>query len=119
MLEGRVNRHGEPIVPIQLILHERPAKFPAVIDTGFNGYLSVPTRLLRHSAWQAIGTEKFEIATGAIVEQEIFLGDLIFDGRRSPAYIVATAAKDILIGTKLLKDKILSVNFRTSRVMIR
>ncbi len=71
MVTGQVNRHGEPVVPIHLILRQRPARFPAVIDTGFNGYLSVPRRLLTRSRWQAIGTEKFEIATGAIVEQEI------------------------------------------------
>jgi clan AA aspartic protease len=115
MLEGRVNRHGEPIVSIQLILRKRPAMFPAVIDTGFNGYLSVPKRLLRRSSWRAIGTEKFEIATGAIVEQEIFLGDIVFHRKRTPAYIVATASSDILIGTKLLSHTVLHIDFRTKR----
>ena len=119
MLDGRVNRHGEPIVAIQLVLRTRPSTFPAVIDTGFNGYLSVPKRLLRQSRWQMIGTEKFEIATGAIVEQEIFLGEIVFDGQRSPAYVVATNAQDILIGTKLLRHKLLSVNFRTARVVVK
>ena len=104
---------------IQLILRKRPATFRAVIDTGFNGYLSVPKRLLFRSAWQAIGTEKFEIATGAIVEQEIFLGDIIFDRKRSPAYIVATASHDILLGTKLLEGKRLVIDFRTARVTIK
>jgi clan AA aspartic protease len=119
MLKGRVNRHGEPIVAIQLLLRTRPSAFPAVIDTGFNGYLSVPARLLSHSRWQAIGTEKFEIATGAIVEQGIFLGEIVFDGQRSPVYVVATQAQDILIGTKLLKRKVLSINFRTARVVVK
>lgn len=119
MLEGRVNRHGEPIVAIHLVLRAKPGTFPAVIDTGFNGYLSVPERLLKQSHWQAIGTEKFEIATGAIAEQEIFLGEIVFDGQRSPAYVVATQAKDILIGTKLLTRKLLSINFRTARVIVK
>jgi predicted aspartyl protease len=84
MLTGHVNRHGEPLVPISLILQARPATYPGVIDTGFNGYLSVPKRLVRRSRWQAIGTERFEIATGALVEQEIYLGDIVFDGVRGP-----------------------------------
>ena len=33
MLKGRVNRHGEPVVSIQLILRDRPIKHAAVIDT--------------------------------------------------------------------------------------
>jgi hypothetical protein len=34
------------------------ASLTAVIDTGFNDYLSVPRRLLVGSKWLAIGTEK-------------------------------------------------------------
>jgi clan AA aspartic protease len=119
MLKGQVNRHGEPVISIQLVLRNRPANFTAVIDTGFNGYLSVPRRLLVRSKWLAIGTEKFEIATGALVEQEIYLGDAIFDGQRGPVYSVATEAKDILIGTKLLRGKTLVVNFQTKQVSVR
>lgn len=119
MLQGRVTRHGEPVVSIQLLLRRRPTTCSAVVDTGFNGYLSVPRRLLLQGGWQAIGTEKFEIATGAIVEQEIYLGEAIFDGTQSPVYTVATEAQDILIGTKLLRGKILTVNFKTKQVTIR
>ena len=119
MLKGRVNRHGEPVISIQLILRNRPVNFTAIIDTGFNGYLSVPSRLLVRSQWLAIGTEKFEIATGALVEQEIYLGEIIFDGQRGPVYSVSTEAHDILIGTKLLRGKILVVNFRSKQVIVR
>ena len=119
MLTGRVNRQGEPVISIQLILRNRPARFTAIIDTGFNGYLSVPRRLLIRSKWLAIGTEKFEIATGALVEQEIFLGEIIFDGHRGPVYSVASDAQDILIGTKLLRDKTLVVNFRSGQVTVK
>lgn len=119
MLKGRVNRYGQPVILIQLILRNRPADFTAVIDTGFNGYLSVPRRLLARSKWLSIGTEKFEIATGALVEQEIYLGEVIFDGQQSPVYSVSTEGHDILIGTKLLRNRTLIVNFRTSQVTIR
>jgi clan AA aspartic protease len=119
MLKGRVNRHGEPVISIQLILRNRPANLAAVIDTGFNGYLSVPRRLVVRSKWLAIGTAKFEIATGALVEQEIYLGEIIFDRQRGPIYSVATEAKDILIGTKMLRGKTLVVNFRTEQVTVR
>jgi predicted aspartyl protease len=83
MLKGQVNRHGEPRVAISLVLHQRPVRFSAVLDTGFNGYLSVPRQLLPDSKWRLIGAETYEIATGALVEQEVYLGELIFDGDRS------------------------------------
>jgi clan AA aspartic protease len=119
MLKGRVNRHGEPLISIQLILRDRPIKFTAVIDTGFNGYLSVPRHLLTDSKWLSIGTEKFEIATASVEEQEIFLGEINFDGQRGPVYSVATEAQDILIGTKLPRGKSLVIDFRTNQVTVR
>ena len=53
------------------------------------------------------------------MEQEIFLGEVIFDGQCRPMYAVATHAHDILIGTKLLAGKLLTVNFRTKHVTIK
>lgn len=119
MLEGRVTASGEPVVPIHLILQKRPSRVSALIDTGFNGYLSVPRPLLLRGGWQAIGTEEFEIATGSIVELEIYLCEVLIEGRRSSVYTIATDAGDILIGTKLLRRNILTVNFRTKRVLIK
>lgn len=119
MLVGRVTRYGEPVVALQLLLRRGVVTYPAVVDTGFNGYLCVPKTILVKSGWRVIGTEKFEIATGAIVEQQIYLGEAIFDGQRGPVYTVATEAQDILIGTKLLRGKTLVVNFSTKRVTIK
>ena len=98
MLKDKVNRHGEPRVSISLILRQRPVRFSAVLDTGFNGYLSVPTHVLTRSNWHLIGTETYEIATGALVEQEVYLGEIVFDGARSMVYAVATNAQDVLVG---------------------
>jgi len=118
MLEGRVNRYEEPVVSIQLILRNRRVSFLAVIDTGFNGYLSAPKRLLAGGGWQAIGREEYEIATGDLVEQEVYFGEVVFDGRRRRVFTVGTESHDILVGTKLLRDKALLVNFRSKRVTV-
>lgn len=118
MLKGKVNRQGEPRVSLSLLLRQRPARFSAVLDTGFNGYLSVPTPVLVRSGWQLIGSETYEIATGALVEQEIYLGEIVFDGERRMIYGVATNAQDVLIGTKLLRTKVLTIDFRTQQVVI-
>ena len=70
------------------------------------------------SNWQLIGTETYEIATGALVEQEVYLGEVVFAGERSMVYAVATNAQDVLIGTKLLRTKVLTIDFHTQRVVI-
>ena len=53
------------------------------------------------------------------MQQEIYLGEVIFDGWRGLVYTVGTNAKDILIGTKLLREKIFSVIFQTKRLTIK
>jgi clan AA aspartic protease len=118
MLKGKVNRQGEPRVSLSLLLRQRPVRFSAVLDTGFNGYRCVPTHVLARSGWQLIGTETYEVATGALVEQEVYLGEIVFDGEHSMVYAVATNAQDVLIGTKLLRTKVLTIDFRTQRIVI-
>lgn len=119
MLRGRVTRSGEPVVPIRLLLQNKPSRFFATVDTGFNGYLAAPKRLLLRGGWQILGTEKFRIATGAVVEQEMYIGEVFFDRHRYPVFAVATDDKEILIGTKLLRRNILTINFPTKRVLIK
>jgi hypothetical protein len=46
------------------------------------------------------------------------LGEVVFDGERSKVYAVATEAQDVLIGTKLLRAKVLTIGFRPQQVGI-
>ena len=106
------------MVEISLILRDGQKRLDAVVDTGFNGMISIPNVWIAKSAWKFIGHEEYEIATGEIVRQRVFLGDLIFDGQRMKAYILASPAKDILIGTKMLNEEILEIDFLKKLVKI-
>ncbi len=48
----------------------------------------------------------------------MFLGDIIFCGKRKYTYILSNNTSDILIGTKLLDRKILTINFLTKKVVV-
>ena len=119
MIHGFVNENDEPLVPITLLLKNRPKHFKAVLDTGFNGYLSVPESIVQRSGWYFSGYEEYEIATGDRVRERVYLGEVLFDRRRLTTHIVTSRAKDVLIGTKLLSGKTLQVNFKKRTVWIR
>lgn len=119
MLKGIVSRDLEPIVEIQLIFPDKMLRQFAVIDTGFNGALSVPSELIASSGWEFVGYEKYEIADGAIIKAEVYLGEVLFDGRKRRVGILSSDSKDILIGTRLIQDKVLTVNFKTGYVEVR
>ena len=119
MIEGIVNNYDEPIIKLDIILSNITSKtITAIIDTGFNGYISIPATFIEQSDWDFIGTEEYELANGEIVEEKVYIGKIFFDGDELQVFSLTNRSKDVLIGTKILKNKILKVDFKDSKVII-
>ncbi|MHB8279737.1 MAG: hypothetical protein ACYDIA_19085 [Candidatus Humimicrobiaceae bacterium] len=56
-----------------------------------------------------LGTEEYELANGEIVEEKVYIGKIVFDGDELQVFSLTNRSKDVLIGTKILKNKILKV----------
>ncbi len=119
MIRGFVNENDEPLVPIILLLKGKERNFQAVLDTGFNGYLSVPELVVRRSGWTFVGYEEYEIATGDRVRERVYLGDVIFGRQQFTTHVVTSRAEDVLIGTRLLSGKTLRIDFKSRAVSIK
>jgi hypothetical protein len=52
------------------------------------------------------------------VEQKVFLGEIRWFGSRQQVYAVASHADDILMGTRLLRQRRLNINFRNKKLLI-
>lgn len=113
---GKVNIHDEPEVPLTLFCRGKKVRKKAVIDTGFNGYLSVPHNFAK--GWYFSGYEEYELATGDIVNQEVYLGQILWNGKIQPVHVVTSKADDMLIGTKLLQKNNLLIRFPERKVVI-
>lgn len=118
MLQGIVNEYGEPIVPLKLVSGSELIDTSAVIDMGFNGYLSISKNFLKRLDWYFIGYEEYELANGKRFKEEVYLGRIVFDNEKYDVFVVVTDSEDTLIGTKLLKEKILTINFSLNRIEI-
>ena len=118
MITGFVNEFEEPIIKIAIVLGDQSKNLPAVIDTGFNGYLSVSADYVKNSDWLFIGYEEYELASGELVKAKTYLGDIIFDKKQKTIFILLSQSKDILVGTRLLRDKTLFIDFKDKRVII-
>lgn len=120
MVRGWVNEQGEP--QVELVVDLGPTgghvMAQAVIDTGFNGYLSVPSVLLGSADWELLGFEDYELASGEVVSEPVYWGRVLFAGEERFVYVVATGASDVLLGTGMLKQKVLTVNFGAGTVLI-
>ena len=118
-MRGIVNSDDEPIVEIFLLTKEGQIKVPAIIDTGFNGFVSAPGKYIKESDWEFVGYEEYEIATGEIVKEKVYIANLIFDDEPQYVPALSSGSKDILIGTKLLRDRVLLINFVSRELEIK
>lgn len=106
-LSGEVTEDLVPIVEISLINKaNKLIPITLTVDTGFNGMICLPRRQKRFCKLQRLGKERFELADGSTVEEEIFAGELIIDNRRLMVEIVFTDSEEGLMGMEMLRGKI-------------
>ena len=113
MIQGVVSPKGVPTILLPIAGQE----WAATIDTGFNGDLELP-EVLRASVNIVgyIGLLEFALAGGQTIEEDVYLVDFPFDGEVIEAEVTFVADSQILIGTYLLRDYRLQVNFVTRTV---
>ena len=117
-MKGVINSNFEPLIKIGITIGHKTINFEAIIDTGFNGFISIPHKIIDKTAWLFIGYESYELASGEIIKDKVYLGEIIFCGEREKTYILSNKTNDILIGTKLFSNKILSINFKAKKLEI-
>ena len=118
MIIGFVNESDEPVVEVKLDLGKEKRLVNAVIDTGFNGYISVPKKLIDRSDWDFLGIEEYELASGELMRERVFLGRIEIGTEKLVAFILSSNSSDALIGTKLLKNRLLTINFANKTLKI-
>src|SRR5438067_11550916 len=119
MLRGWLREDRQAVVELEVILRDgsrRPVA--AVIDTGFNGQVSLSRHLVEELGVPLTyqGSVDVELASGAIVDQDVYSGTVYFDGRELSADVLITDAADSFIGTGLLDGKRLLITFATREV---
>ena len=121
MLQGHLREDEQAIVAFDLICRDGTrCSVDAVIDTGFNGQVSLSRTVANFLdlALAVEGTIEMELASGAIVEEQVYSGPIQFDGQTLTVEIILTDAEDSFIGTGLLTGKVLLINFATRTVTI-
>ncbi len=114
MILGVVSVQGLPTI----ILPIAGRDWPATIDTGFNGDLELPDALREPLNAQFVGRATAALAGGQSVEEDLYLVDFPFDGRMVQAEATFVSGSRILIGTRLLGEYSLQINFVTKTVQL-
>ena len=112
MIRGRVSSDGVPTI----ILSIADQDWTAIIDTGFNGDLELPETVQTAMNARYVGRVTSALAGGQIIEEDVYLVDFPFDDRTIPAETTFVSGPQILIGTHLLREYRLEVNFARKNV---
>jgi clan AA aspartic protease len=114
VIEGEVDPDGQPCV--FLMIRGRPWR--ALIDTGFNGALQLPYALGAEVRAAYVGRTRSILADGTQIREDYYDVRFPFDGEIIPAEATFSAAEEILIGTYLLRDHRLEINFPARTVLL-
>lgn len=107
MIEGRVNAALESVV--RLVIRGsagRTREIEAVIDTGFNGFLTLPAALAEDLELTSSGLGSAILADGSNVRFDVYAVFLEWDGERRYVKADATGSRP-LVGMGLLHRHIL------------
>lgn len=114
MITGSVLPDGEPVIDISVA----GQLWTAVIDTGFNGGLQLPDVLFEPLKPQFIGRVTSLLAAGQSVSEDCYTVQFLFDGRVVSTDATFVQDTFILVGTKLLRDHRLDINFKACTVLL-
>ena len=109
MIEGVVNASYEPVVTLTVRGPSGQSRdIEAVVDTGFNGFLTLPTALVAELGLPFVSIGRASLADGSEITYDIHEAAVLWDGQ--PTYVEADVADTTpLVGMALLDAHILYV----------
>ena len=120
MIEGAVNAAFQPIITLPLLGPDGQSReIEAVVDTGYGGFLTLPTSVVTELGLVFRGADRATLADGSELTLPIYNVTVMWDGVAK--YIPAFAADNTpLLGMSLLEGHYLGVDVRDGgRVLIQ
>jgi predicted aspartyl protease len=114
LIAGRVTDEGVPEIPLTIA----GAVWTAIVDTGFNGDLELPARLKDSVDARPVGSITSLLAGGQSLVEDNFQIRIPFDGQLINAQATFVDAEEVLIGTRLLRDYHLTIDFPAGTLLL-
>jgi len=105
-----------PTTDVEVIGTRRSAILKAILDTGFDGDICVPTTIAVRLGLELTGRMEMALADGTVKTGLVFGGWVRFLGRKHQVNVHIADSEDTLIGTGLLEGCLLAVDFAAGKV---
>ena len=104
MIEGLVNANYEPVITLAVQGPSGQARdIEAVVDTGYNGYLTLPAAMIAEFELPFLGPGRATLANGAVEIFNVHDATVLWDGQ--PRDIEADATGSVPLVGMLLLDR--------------
>ena len=102
MITGQVTANREAVIELEIVSsNQKTERVEAVIDTGFNGYLTLPSDLVNRLNLQLAGNRRATLGDGNTVVLDVYLAKAIWHGQEREL-LVLQAEGGPLVGMSLL-----------------
>ena len=113
--KGLVNENSEAVLRIKLTSGET---IDCVLDTGFNGNLILPKSFVEKYSPDVLIRVQVELAEGKTAEVGMTTVEIKWLGNEFPINILVSETDECLIGTELLVDSLLEIDYKNRLVKI-
>jgi len=110
---------SHPLVEITVAGMEKTATFPALIDTGGGGYLSLPLSLALPLGLKLFFHATVALADGSTREELLFEAKVKLGRKWQGASVFINRGSVALLGTKLLENSKLLLDFPNQKIQIQ
>ena len=108
MITGNVSPNGDLLVPIRMLDEDGHVhRLEAVIDTGFNGHLSLPPNVIQELGLPIRAPVDMVVATDVTFTVDSYRGTILWRGQHLRVPVLAAEGTP-LIGTALLWGSLLT-----------
>lgn len=102
MITGKVTTNREAVIELEVIgPTKQTQRVFAVIDTGFNGYLTLPSNRINRLQLQFVGNRRAILGNGTVVVLDVYLAKVSWHAQERDV-LVLQAGGGPLVGMSLL-----------------
>ena len=117
-LTGYVDELRQPRTKLTVKGNRKTIVVEPVIDTGFDGYLSLPVSIAIPLGLELKGQVPVEFADGSMKNELTFQGAVFWQEHECPIDIFLTESKEALVGSGLMQGQELTISYGKRSVTI-
>jgi len=117
-IDGFLDEELQPKISLVTRGRRKAAHTVFVIDTGFSGDICLPVGLAIELGLELLGRDIVEFADGTIKRELTFAGWVDWYDARREVQVMLTDSEEALIGSGMLKDQKLTIDYPSRSVTI-